>query len=233
LRIGSLGAGLVWETVRAFAPWPRLGLRVSEFANRVCIGMRAELKLPRVADAELELARAAVVDVMVNGNAVVEAQRADGQVEAQAETPVVIKVLLAEVIRLGGDVADIIEQSEAQPFDDRNAVFGGAEPVGIATDGFRIARFTGANTAVFEAAHGIKAAEIIALVEGNITGFEAIGNTGAPDEFENVAGKEAFEVPGGLEFEFVKLLIAPRPVKEALNSVRWPLLGSSTLLRVS
>jgi hypothetical protein len=58
-------------------PWQRL----LAFAIRVCI---PKLEFPRIADPKLELAARSVVDIMVNGDAIIETQRADGQVDAQA-----------------------------------------------------------------------------------------------------------------------------------------------------
>src|SRR6267378_4368675 len=48
------------------------------------------LELAGVADTELKPARAAVELIMTNGNAVVEPQRPDGQVQADAKPEVVI-----------------------------------------------------------------------------------------------------------------------------------------------
>src|SRR5690242_13371003 len=97
------------------------------------------LELAGIPHAELELAVAAVPFVMVDGNAVIKAQRADGQVEAETNTPVVAEI--AQVVRVGLklDVADVIEQGEADRdsmalLEDGYAVFSRAEPERIAPD---------------------------------------------------------------------------------------------------
>jgi hypothetical protein len=94
------------------------------------------LELAGIANAELKLSVAAVVTIVVNGDAVIEPERADGQVETQAEPPVIVQVVEVEVVGFDGDIADVIEEGKAEPLDDGNAVLGGAEPFGIPANRF-------------------------------------------------------------------------------------------------
>src|SRR5665213_4239526 len=100
------------------------------------------LKGTRPAHAELELSAAAVVNVVVDGDAVVQPQRAEMRdVQPDAESPVVA-VTAGEGISGGVHRADVVEQGKAQAhapvfFKDGNAVFQRAKPGGVAADGFR------------------------------------------------------------------------------------------------
>src|SRR6266576_17319 len=59
------------------------------------------LELAGVADTKLKPARAAVELIMTNGNAVVEPQRPDGQVQPDAKTEIVVQVFQVEVVGPG------------------------------------------------------------------------------------------------------------------------------------
>ena len=96
-----------------------------------------------VAEPELEFAGAAVVLVMVDGNAVIQLQRA--------------KV---------GNVQE--EANAAFLFNDGNIVISGTEPVAVTANRLIHSgetRFARGNVAIFETAQRIKAAEIILVVE--------------------------------------------------------------------
>ena len=58
--------------------------------QRVSVGGEG-LQISGKAYSELKLTGAAVVDVMVDGNAVIEANGGDGQVDAKPQAPVVTK----------------------------------------------------------------------------------------------------------------------------------------------
>src|SRR2546425_6931931 len=114
-------------------------------------------EFPSIADAELEPARAAVELVVVNGDAIVQAQRADGQVEAQAQAPVVGVITQVVMIRQAFQVANVVEQREADTdagaalfllLKDGDAVFGRTKPIGVAADWFGDARLARADTAI-------------------------------------------------------------------------------------
>jgi len=95
-----------------------------------------------VADAELEPAGFAVVLIMVNGHAILKPQRAEfGDVDVQAESPVVVKIISGNRISLFINGADIVEKCEAYAravvlFKNGQAVFDRTEPVSIAANWF-------------------------------------------------------------------------------------------------
>ena len=71
----------------------RPSARQLNFADRILFKQRFILKFTVVADSELEPAGSAVVLIMVNGHAILKPQRTElGDVDVQAETPVVIKI---------------------------------------------------------------------------------------------------------------------------------------------
>lgn len=55
-------------------------------------GIEAWSKWTRPTDTELESARPSGVSVVVNGDAVIQSERTNGQIEAQAKAPVVAEV---------------------------------------------------------------------------------------------------------------------------------------------
>src|SRR6266487_3730645 len=85
------------------------------------------------ADAELEAPIAAVAGIALDGDAVIEAERAEVRnIEPDAKTVVVVVVSKVHLVRPVIDHTNIIEHREAQKFNNRHAVFGGPEPVGVA-----------------------------------------------------------------------------------------------------
>src|SRR2546425_11363387 len=91
------------------------------------------LEFADVADAELEAAIAAVAGLALDGDAVVEAQRPEVRdVEANAKAVVVVVVAKVHMVRSVIDHTNIIEHREAEKFNDGDAVFSGAKPVGVA-----------------------------------------------------------------------------------------------------
>ena len=72
-------------------------------------------------------------------DAVIEADRADRQVQADAEAPVVVEHAGAKAVGIVADAADVEEHREAHAdavllLEDGDAVFDGAEPEGVAAD---------------------------------------------------------------------------------------------------
>jgi len=62
------------------------------FADRILFALRFILKFTSVTDAELKLAAGPVMGIMVDGNAVVEPQRAEVRnIQPDAEAPIVIE----------------------------------------------------------------------------------------------------------------------------------------------
>src|SRR6185436_13239182 len=94
------------------------------------------LERTSVADTELEPATARFAGRVVNRDAVVKAERADGQVQADAQAPVVGIFAEIKMIRLGIDHPDIVEEREAHAFDDGDAVLSRAEPHAVAAQWF-------------------------------------------------------------------------------------------------
>src|SRR6516225_3025536 len=97
------------------------------------------LELPCIPHAKLELAAAAVESVVVNRDAVVEADWPDRQIEPEADAPVVAEIIQGPLIGGGYNVADIVEECESHThsmllLDNRDAVFYRAKPVGVAAD---------------------------------------------------------------------------------------------------
>src|SRR5713101_7662508 len=85
-------------------------------------------KFACITHAKLESAGAAVELVVVDGDAIIQAQGANGEVEAQTEAPVVIQIVQVEVVRPYRHVANIIEQRETQALDNGNAVLRRTKP---------------------------------------------------------------------------------------------------------
>src|SRR5208337_3805049 len=90
---------------------------------------------------ELELATATAPLVMAEGDAVIEPEGADRQVEANAHTIVVAIPREICVIRSSANAANIVKEGDAHPnavflLKDRNAVFRRAEPIRVAAYGF-------------------------------------------------------------------------------------------------
>src|SRR4051812_33878653 len=111
------------------------------------------LEFACVAHAELESARAAVVFVVRNWDAIVETERPNRQIKPQSDTHVVIEMIQMDVI-IGAtlDIAHIIESSQTNAdstlfvlLEDRDAVFGIAKPVGVAANRLAEARLTRAD----------------------------------------------------------------------------------------
>jgi hypothetical protein len=112
---------------------------------------------PGVSHAKLELAVAGVELVMMNWNSVIQADRSNGKVQAQTNAPVIAKIIQRPIIRIGGNIADVVEDGKAHAdsvllFDDGDAVFGRPEPIGITTNGFRESGLSRANAIEFETA---------------------------------------------------------------------------------
>src|SRR5262249_8289304 len=128
---------------------------------------------------------------------VIEAQRADGEVKAQANAPVVTQV--AEIVSIGFqlDIANIIKQRKAQALDNRDRIFGITKPIGITADRLADAGFARADAAIFEAAQRIKPAQIIALIEGDVrSAIKSLGNARPGADFKDVPRSEPFNIPG-------------------------------------
>src|SRR5215469_15972819 len=70
-----------------------------DFWSRVIIS-----KLAGVAYTKLELAAAAIVLIVMDGNTVIEPERTDGKIQAKAQTPVISEVVQGEVVRIGSHV---------------------------------------------------------------------------------------------------------------------------------
>src|SRR5258708_3729132 len=121
-------------------------------------------KLPRITYAELETAGAAVELIVMKGDAIIQPQRADGQVKAQTKAPVVVQIVQVEVVRPCRHVANIVEERETQTLDYGDAVLGRAEPVSVAADRLIDPRLARADASIFKAAQCIQAAKIVALV---------------------------------------------------------------------
>ena len=117
----------------------------------------------------------------MKGNAVIKTQRTDGQIEAQAEAPIVVHVTEVEVVGFGFDIADVVKGGDAHSVDDGDAVLGRAEPISIAADGFAKPWLSRADAAIAKAAHGISAAQIKTFVKGDIDGIEALSDASASD----------------------------------------------------
>jgi hypothetical protein len=111
-----------------------------------------------IANAKLDLAAAAGQVVGHDRVAVIEAQGADGEVEAKPHAGVGFEV--AEINRIGIalDLADVEEDREPDPFDDGNGVFDGAVDVGVATNRLAI-NIAWADIAIAETAQRIGATE--------------------------------------------------------------------------
>src|SRR5512140_3252897 len=97
-------------------------------------------ELASVSHAELELPAALVELVMMDGYAVVEPDRADGQVQPQTGAVVVVEIIKTPVPGIGGDTADVVKHGETNTdaallLKNRNAVFRGTEPISVAADG--------------------------------------------------------------------------------------------------
>src|SRR4051794_29752094 len=99
---------------------------------------------PGITNAELESPRAAVISIMMDWDAIIQPQRPDWQIEAEAEAVVIAKAAgVAERARprLGKHLTAIIKKGETDPdtlffvlFKNRNAVFQGEEIKRVATD---------------------------------------------------------------------------------------------------
>src|SRR6267143_25432 len=97
----------------------------------------ADLEIPRIADTELESAAASVFDIAGDWNSVIEPERSQARdIEAQSKTVVVVIMSKVPLVRVGIDHTDIIEHREAKKFNNGNAIFGRAEPIRVAAEGF-------------------------------------------------------------------------------------------------
>src|SRR5262249_710865 len=108
---------------------------------------------------------------------------------------------LAEVpiVRLLIDHADVVEAGKADALDNGDAVFGVAEPIGVAAQRF-IKLVVRADVTVLVAAQRIEAAQKIAIEQGHIdVAVVTFGNSGAGAELEQVTGEEALDVLRVLE----------------------------------
>ena len=192
------------------------------------------------ADAEVESARLVVVRIGGQRNAVVQAKRADGQLQTHANADVVVvslrfagkgalsirsksprfAIFLARSVQIfviGGkaegvfiDHADVVEHSESEAFDDRHTVFSGGKPAGFASDGFARSVF-GADVAEAKAAKGIQSAEETSVKERHAVGVSVFfDDADLRLEFEDVAFGEAFEVVFGAKVDFVKVGVAAK-----------------------
>ncbi len=94
----------------------------------------------------------------MDGDAVIEAQRATGQVKAQADTPVVAEVQGGEGVGIERHLAEVVKDSDSQPVNNGDAVFSRAKPIGVASNGLADSWLTGADIAELKAAEGLKAA---------------------------------------------------------------------------
>src|SRR5262249_16290660 len=131
--------------------------------NFASIHISDPLKVPMVADAKLKAAATIIVFVRGNRDAVIQPQRADGQVQTQAQAPVVVinagvKVLRVKTVSVTINHAGVIEHSKPQPLNNGNAVFGRAEPVGIAANRF-LEFISRPDLAKTESAQGIDATQ--------------------------------------------------------------------------
>src|ERR1019366_6772025 len=173
------------------------------------------LELPGPTHGKLELAGTAAVLVMADWDAVVEPQRTDGEVEAQAKTPVVAELAHVEVVGTAAHAADVVEKRGAHAdaallLEDRDAVFRRPKPIGVAADGFVIARLARADVAVFEAAQRVRATQIITFKKRNVWRVaERVDHPRPPSQLQHVAFGQTLEVPAALEFQLVELPVEP------------------------
>src|SRR5665213_2982463 len=192
-------------------------------AGKNLFGKSFILKFAGIADAELELAAAAVEVVMVDGNAVVQPQRAEMRdVQPQAQPPVVAETGSK---RISGGVhrADVVERSHADAgaivfFKNGNAVFQRAKPVSVAAGwlveisaagrvGVKVL-FARPDVAELEAAQIIKAAKIITVVKRHVAAGKAVGDARPSAGLKDMAVEESGEKPVGVQLYLVIHFVA-------------------------
>src|ERR1039458_9341402 len=183
---------------------------------------------------ELELPGAAVELVMADRNAVVEPQRADGEVEAYAQTPVVTESAQVEVVGFASHTADVVEQREAHAntmllLEDRDAVLRRGKPIRVAAHrliksgrrGGTIVLLARADVIVLEAAQRVRAAQIITLKERHVGRIaECRHHSCAPPQFQHVAREKPAEVTRALETQLVKGVVAAQGTARELGGQR-------------
>src|SRR6266702_5739193 len=181
--------------------------------GEICWGLFLILsKRPLEASGELKPAMTSIEGIAVDGNAVIEPQRAKlRDQQPQADAPVVIvgtgaKITVAEAERIVIDHADVVKGREPEPFDDRHAVFGRGKPRGVAPD--RFAQAPRADFTVTIAAQGFNSTQEIPVKERHVRGAtEAVGGGGARAKLQHVTGEESFEVPRRPQFQFIEIPI--------------------------
>src|ERR1043166_7087477 len=74
-------------------------------------------KFSRVAYTELKSAGATIIFIVANRNAIIEAQRSNRQIEAQAEAPVIVEMVQVPVI-VGAtlNIANIVKRGESDSY---------------------------------------------------------------------------------------------------------------------
>src|SRR5712692_4228041 len=124
------------------------------------------------AGGELKAAMTSIEGSAVDGNAVIEPERAKLRDEqAQADAPVVIvgtgaKIAVSEAERIVIDHADIVKGREPEVFDDWHAVFGRGKPRGVAPD--RLAQAPRTDFTVAVAAQGFNPTQEIPVKERHV-----------------------------------------------------------------
>ena len=118
-----------------------------------------------VADIEVKSSATSRVLILLNGDAVIDADWSDGKIEADADAGVAIGG--AEQIISGGvDGTDIEEDGGADLIDHWHSDFHGGTPEGLATDGIAVGVF-GTDIAEFESPEVVGTAEVESVVDGN------------------------------------------------------------------
>ena len=159
-----------------------------------------------VADIEVKSSTASGVLILLNGDAVVDADWSDGKVEADTDSRVTIGG--AEQIISGGvDGTDIEEDGGADLIDYWHSDFHGGAPEGLATDGIAVGVF-GTDFAELETPEVVGTAEVETVVNGNFgAGFVGGNKSYLSDESEDgIKGKE--EVLGSFHAETVGIGVA-------------------------
>ena len=159
------------------------------------------------AEAEVELDAVVVVFGGGDGEGDVYADEGAHDEDAEAESGVVVVVACVEVEALVVDEAPVVEEDEAELFEEAYGVFGAEVGVGVAAGG--LAAFKASDVVVAEAAHGVGAAEAEAFVEGDVS-VAVVDH--AADASEELEGLLAFFEDGdplcGVEFDFVVVDVA-------------------------
>src|SRR5207245_10458211 len=123
---------------------------------------------------ELKPAMAWIEGIAVDGDAVIEPERAKlRDKQAQTDAPVIIvgtsaKKTVTEAEGIVIDHADVVKSREAEPFNDRHAVFSRGKPRGIAPD--RLVQASRTDFTVAVAAQRINPTQEIAVKERHVGG---------------------------------------------------------------